>query len=162
MEENNSLFRRQSLESIASPEQMNDYIKVIGPSIWIVLGAVIVFLAGVIVWGAFGRLETAADSVAFVGDSLAVCYVDQQTAQDINDGSEIRIGGEATDIISVSTVPVQASGVYDAGALADMQLAGYEMLYAVTARSGLPDGSYTAKIIVEQIHPMSFVTGEAD
>ncbi len=159
MEEKNDLFRKKSLESIASPEQMNDYIKVIGPGIWIVLAGIIVFLTGIIIWGIFGRLETGVDSVAFVREGLAVCYVENDTADDMEEGDEINIGGESTSVISISGAPVQASAVYDAETLSDLKMTGYEMLYAVTANSGLPDGSYKSRIVVERIHPMSFITG---
>ena len=162
MAENNDLFRKKSLESIAAPEQMNDYVKVIGPSVWIVLGAIIVFLLGVIIWGIFGRLETTDRTVAIVDDGLAVCYVPKDAADGIDRSSTLRIGGEDVDIISVSTVPVQASGVYDALTLEDLGYTGYEMIYPVTARSNLPDGSYSSELFIEQIHPMSFITGEGD
>ena len=42
-----TIFREKSLKKIASPEQMNDYIRVSSPSVWMVLTAVIVLLAGV-------------------------------------------------------------------------------------------------------------------
>ena len=48
-----TIFREKSLKKIASPEQMNDYIRVSSPSVWMVLTAVIVLLAGVCVWGMF-------------------------------------------------------------------------------------------------------------
>ena len=37
---------------------LNDYVKVTGPSVWLVLGAVIILLCGVCVWGIFGRLDS--------------------------------------------------------------------------------------------------------
>ena len=160
MAEDTGLFRKKSLESISSPEQMNDYIKVIGPGLWIVLGAVIVFLVGVIIWGIFGRLETGVNSVGFVNDGLAVCYVEENTVEDINDDTEINLGGEYTRAISVSKVPVQASVVYDTATLEKLGLSGYEMLYPVTIKSALPDGSYHCRIVTEEIHPMSFITGD--
>lgn len=46
-----TIFREKSLKKIASPEQMNDYIRVSSPSVWMVLTAVIVLLAGVCVCG---------------------------------------------------------------------------------------------------------------
>jgi hypothetical protein len=47
---NENIFRKQSIDRISSPEQLNDYIKVSNPSIWIILTAVIVLLAAVLVW----------------------------------------------------------------------------------------------------------------
>ena len=41
---NEQLFRKKSVERVSSPEQLNDYIRVANPSLWLVLGAVIVLL----------------------------------------------------------------------------------------------------------------------
>ncbi len=56
-EKKQSVFREKSLERISEPEQLHDYIKVTSPGIWLVLIAVVVLLAGVLVWGVFGRLQ---------------------------------------------------------------------------------------------------------
>ena len=52
------LFRQKSLDRVSSPEQLDAYMKVSSPGIWMILGAVIILLAGVFVWSVFGRLET--------------------------------------------------------------------------------------------------------
>ena len=51
------LFREKSLERVSSPEQLNDYIKVTTPSVWIVLVALILLLAGILAWAAFGTVS---------------------------------------------------------------------------------------------------------
>ena len=45
------IFRKKSLDRISSPEQLNDYIRMANPGIWMILAAVIILLAGVCVWG---------------------------------------------------------------------------------------------------------------
>ena len=52
------LFRKQNVERISSPEQLQDYMRVTNPGIWMVLAAVIVLLAGILAASVFGRLET--------------------------------------------------------------------------------------------------------
>ena len=37
-----TIFRQKSMQKITSPEQMNDYIRVSNPSVWMILAAVIV------------------------------------------------------------------------------------------------------------------------
>lgn len=54
--ENKKIFREKSLERISSPDKINDYIKTTTPGIWIVLIAVLLILAGTIVWSVFGRI----------------------------------------------------------------------------------------------------------
>ena len=41
-----NLFRQKSLDRISSPEQLNDYIRVSTPSVWMVLIAIVILLAG--------------------------------------------------------------------------------------------------------------------
>ncbi len=38
MGNNTKLFREKSIESIESPEALNDYLRVTSPSIWLILG----------------------------------------------------------------------------------------------------------------------------
>ncbi len=53
----NNLFRKKSLDHISSPEEMHDYMKVTSPRIWMILGAVLLLLAGFIVYFATTRME---------------------------------------------------------------------------------------------------------
>ena len=48
---NNSVFRKKSLERISSPEQINDYIRVITPGMWILLIVIILLVIAGITWG---------------------------------------------------------------------------------------------------------------
>lgn len=48
---NNSIFRKKSIDKVTSPEELNDYIRVVSPGVWLVMAAVILLLAGAIVWG---------------------------------------------------------------------------------------------------------------
>ena len=52
-----SVFRKESLERVNSPEQLNEYIRVPGPSVWLVVGALALLLLGVSIWGVFGAPE---------------------------------------------------------------------------------------------------------
>lgn len=51
------VFREKSIERVSSPEQMNDYIKVTTPSVWLILLATLIIIVGVLIWGVFGRIE---------------------------------------------------------------------------------------------------------
>ena len=51
------IFRKKSIDRVTGPEQLNDYIKVTPPSVWLVLAALIILLAGGIIWGIFGTVE---------------------------------------------------------------------------------------------------------
>ena len=55
--EERSIFRKKSIERVSSPEQLNDYIRVTTPSVWLILFATIILIAGTLIWGIFGRIE---------------------------------------------------------------------------------------------------------
>ena len=51
------IFREKSMERVSSPEELNDYIRVTTPSVWIVLIALAVLLVGMLAWSIFGTVE---------------------------------------------------------------------------------------------------------
>ena len=51
-----SVFRNESLDRVNSPEELNDYIKVTSPSVWIVLSAIVLLLVGFIVFACFAAI----------------------------------------------------------------------------------------------------------
>ena len=64
----NSLFRKSSVARIASPEQLNDTMRVANPGVWMVLAAIIALLAGLLIASAVGTIET---TVAAKGEIAA-------------------------------------------------------------------------------------------
>lgn len=70
-----SPFRKESLDRAKSPEQLDDYIRVSNPGVWMVLGAVVLLLVAGIVWACCGRLVDTMPTVLVVQDGKATCYV---------------------------------------------------------------------------------------
>lgn len=50
MSEKKEIFRKSTLDRISSPEKLNEYIKVSHPSIWLILGAIIILLGAAVFW----------------------------------------------------------------------------------------------------------------
>ena len=53
----NGLFRQKSIERISSPEELHDYMRVTSPRLWMILAAVVVLLAGFIVYASTTTME---------------------------------------------------------------------------------------------------------
>ena len=51
------LFRKKSMDRVSSPEQLNDYIRVTSPGLWLVLAAGVILLAGMLAWSILGTVE---------------------------------------------------------------------------------------------------------
>lgn len=53
-----SIFRQKSLDRISSPEEIDNYIRVTRPSLWLALGVIILLLAALILWSVTARIES--------------------------------------------------------------------------------------------------------
>ena len=132
-----TLFRKKAMTRISSPEDLTSYLRVTSPGMWIILAAVIVLLVGLFTWSAVGTLETAVDATVIVQDHTAQIVASGQGADELQAGMPLRISSQEFVIASVD----------------------YDEYGRATARAevSLPDGTYDAKIIVEQTHPIEFL-----
>lgn len=157
---NTNLFRKSSVERVNSPEQLNEYIRVANPGVWLVLAAIVALLVGVVIWGVFGSVETTVETALVVKDGSAVCYVSAEHASQLEAGMTVSSENGEGKVKSVAAVPVQIDEEFDDYFLYLTGFAEGDFCYAVEVE--LPDGAdgvYGAKITVDSIRPISFVIG---
>ena len=134
----NKAYRQKSLERISAPEQLQDYMRVTSPGVWMVLAAVIVLLAGFFVVSVFGKLEYTCAAPAEIRNGRASLLVDGAAAQEVTEGMTVRIRDQEAVIADVHWVtPDMAEAVADVS---------------------LPDGNYDAVIVTEVFSPIRFLT----
>ena len=139
MEQKRSLFRKGA-DEIASPEQLDDYLKVTNPGLWAILTAIVFLLAGILVWSVFGRLTTAVTLNGTARGGLLAASADQKTAAALSEGMVVKVLDEEAKILEV--VPAENGQ------------------WQVYIRTSLPDGDYPVEAVVEEIRPISFLLGE--
>lgn len=138
--ERSALFRKKTMDRIASPEDLTDYLKVTNPGVWVVLIAVIVLMAGMIVWSCVGTLETSAPVSVIVSDHTATVVM--KVPGNIAEGMPLRV--------STETVPI-----------AGVQYDDYGRAYG-KAEVSLPDGTYDGTVVTDQTHPIKFLIRAGD
>lgn len=127
----NALFRKESVESIQSPEQLNDYMRVTNPTVWIILVSVIIMLAGMLIWSYYATIDSFIRGTAIVEDgSMVVVFTDAQVANNLEEGMEVTAGDSTSVITSLGRL--EDGTVF---ALAD---------------TDLPNGSYEARVLFRQ------------
>lgn len=175
---NTNLFRKSSIDRVASPEQLNDYIRVSNPGVWMVLSAVILLLAGVCVWGIFGRIDTTVACVCVSNGRSSAVYIkeadiisvksvaaspeggqDLQGIQTVSVDEEmcVTVGGQEYGIAAIGAEPVCVDDSFSEYVLHIGDLRTGEWVYEVALEHTLPEGVYAAEVIVERVSPMSFV-----
>ena len=153
-----TIFREKSLEKISSPEQMNDYIRVSSPSVWMVLAAVIVLLAGVCVWGVFGHLDTAVQTGGVCTNGRLTVFVGEEDHDKIRENAVISVDGVEYAVAEITNAPIRVDDQIDPYIV---HLAGFtedDWVYRLCADApGLADGVYTASVVTERVRPLDFV-----
>ncbi|MBR5341709.1 MAG: hypothetical protein IK151_07275 [Erysipelotrichaceae bacterium] len=131
------IFRKKSIERISSPEELNNYLRVTNPNIWVLLVAVILLLGGLMVWASVGTLETRANGIATVKSNELTVTVSGSKAENITEGMEVEINGNRAVLNKVDTDEYgRAIG---------------------SAIMNVPDGKYEAEVIIESIKPIKFL-----
>ena len=92
------LFREKSLETIETPESLNDYLRTTSPGVWLVFAAVIVLLLGGILWSVLGRIDTKRQAAVVTTNGETICCVSFDSFDEIEtiaNRRTVEINGES-------------------------------------------------------------------
>ena len=154
---NNQLFRQKSVDKVSSPEQLNEYIRVANPGVWLVLAAIVILLAGVIVWGCIGHLDTTLPSAIVANDGYAALYIKEADAEKLAVGMTVRAGDGEYAITEISAVPFKLDESLSDYAVHASGLTVGDWVYIVGVSGDFADGVHKAEIVIESISPISFI-----
>ena len=131
-------FRQKSVDRVSSPEQLNDYLHVTTPAVWVVLAAVCLLLLGLLIWGNATAINSYAAGTAEVRDGiLTITFDDAEKAKYVEAGMNVTVGDLVTPILSV--------GEDDDGT------------FLATANADLSDGRYHAKVGYKKMQIISLL-----
>lgn len=154
----NPVFRQKSIEKISSPEQMNDYIRVSNPSVWMILAAVIVLLAGVFVWGLLGRLDSTFQTGGVCKDGSLTVYVSEENFAKISEKAVISFDGAELALSDIPSSPVRLDDNADPYLLHLTGASAGDWVYVFKVdAAGMKDGIISVSVITERVRPLDFV-----
>lgn len=111
-------FRPSAMNRIASADELDHYIKVTNPSAWVVVCAALLLAVGVIVWAVVAIVPVTVSTTGVLlpdaenGDVVAMCWVDEQTADRITaSGAQATINGAEAHVKTANRTPMSASEV---------------------------------------------------
>ena len=117
----------KDLRRMSSPEQLNDYLRVTSPKIWVLLVAIILLVASFLVWSSLTTIESYATGTArAVGGDLVVTFDDPAKASRVQPGMEMEVGDVRTEVLTV--------GTDENGGL------------VASAQARIPDGLYSVRV----------------
>ena len=136
---NETVFRKKSLDKMKSPENLDDYIQVSNPGVWLLLACVIVLLIGACIWGAFGQIDSTVPTTVCVENAQVTCRVAEEDLSSVRVGLIVRFAGTEALITGVEK---QAEG---------------GCLCTLFTGTGLVDGYYDGRVVIESYKPSSFI-----
>ena len=133
-----NLFRKKSVDRISSPEQLNDYLRVTSPAVWVILLAVVLLLAGLLIWSSTAVIESYAEGSAEVKDGvMTIRFTDQSFAKNIETGMTVTAGENTCTVASVGR---DSNG-----------------LIIATAQTALSDGFYDVRVSYKYTQVLSLL-----
>jgi hypothetical protein len=131
-----SIFRKETLDRISSPEQLTDYLRVTSPGIWIVLAAIVTLLVGFFVWMGVDTIETTVPVGVSMEDAHATVAITEGDVK-IEKDMTLRVGGKEAAIQSTKTDEYGRT--------------------VGLANVDLTDGMYDGVLVTEAVHPIQFL-----
>ena len=137
---------------------MNDYIRVSNPSVWIILAAVILLLAGVFVWGLFGCLDSAFQTGGVCKDGFLTVYVSEENFAKISEKAVISVDGAELALSDIPFSHVRLDDNADPYLLHLTGASAGDWVYVLKVdAAGMKDGIISVSVITERVRPLDFV-----
>jgi hypothetical protein len=173
--EKKSIFRQESLERVASPEQLNDYIRVSTPSVWLILGAFFILVTSVIVWSVTGTLPQTMSINGVIGkDNTVVCYIGTDKLESDISGCKAKItpsnagaSGKPVNgtVVDISKTPYSAEEITKTlkNDWIESNIVDSKYAYAVTIRldedsAQIPSDTLAdVSLITAELKPINFI-----
>lgn len=100
-----SIFTKKATEKLRSPDDLDKYVQVTNPSVWVALAACIALLAGLLAWGVFGSVTTQVSTTGTVIDGTAVCLLSAEDVAKVHEGDTATVGGSPMSVGQIAKVP---------------------------------------------------------
>lgn len=154
------VFRKTSMDKISSPEQLDDYIRVTTPSLWVTIAAIIILLISLIVWGAVGSLPTAITVNGIAQNGVVTCYLTPEQAGEISSETAVSAGNIPGSVEQISSLPLSAAEVKNALAsdylFQAVNVTDFTVPVTVSAQ-GIHDGIVSVRFTVSSVRPIDFL-----
>lgn len=150
----------KKFKKVNSPDQLNQYIRLSNPGVWILLLAIVVLLVGVCIWGYFGKIDTKIKTVVISDNYTSYLYVKEEDMAKIKNGMQVELNNNENvfEIADIEETPEKVTDDMDEYArhLGNFQVG--EWVYKCRLNKNVKEGTYSANIIIESIAPMTFIT----
>ena len=162
--EASSVFNQSARERLRNPDDLDRCVRVTSPSVWVMLGAVLLLIFGLLSWGIFGVVTVGVEDVCIFKDGQLVGFVDERQASLIEVGDAGKVDDLQVNVTYVgdhATTRDEALKKFKDDAFVDLLFDGDEC-YPVylSGNDSLKEGmAYNVTIVTDKASPLSLVFG---
>ncbi len=88
-----------------SPDDLERYVKITNPSVWLVLGACAALLIGALVWGFFGSVSVRVQTVGTYRDGQTFCFLTTEDYSKVHTGDSAMVDEIEMKVSEVAGIP---------------------------------------------------------
>jgi hypothetical protein len=115
-----------------SPDDLNDYIRVTNPGIWLLIVAILSILIGTLCWGIFGHVDQTTSATVYVKNHTVTCTVDNLSQ--VKDGMQVKYSNTQGTISQIKNT-----------------------YCVIDAKDEIKNGKYEGELILQSVSPISFL-----
>lgn len=156
-EKKNQLFRQKTVDAVQSPESLNEYLHVTSPSIWLLMSALIVILAGVFVWSIFGHIDARAPVAIMKTDEGTVCFVPENALSSVIENPVVKVDDKELSLKPNVLEPVIVNEDMNIYVILYGQLQVGQIVYPIDVVGTISDDVVQGSVVTESITPISFL-----
>lgn len=164
-DEQSKLFTEKASDKLRSPDDLDEYVRVTNPSVWVVLAACAFLLIGLFAWGMFGTVTTSVSATATCAQGELVCFLPAEKASKVHVGDVANVDGKLTEVASIDATPVsreEAREMVGSDYLVSTLVEGdWSYVVRFGGNQGFAEGvPFSASITTERIAPISLIFGD--
>ncbi|MBR3316469.1 MAG: hypothetical protein IKG21_01425 [Atopobiaceae bacterium] len=104
-----SVYDERAVQRLRSPDDLDKYVQVTNPSVWVLLLACLVLLVGLLAWGVFGTVSTKLNVVSVWDGNRVACFLDANEVGRVHKGDPAFVGGQQLSVSAVPNAPISRS-----------------------------------------------------
>ena len=106
-----SIFNKKASDKLRSADDLDKYLRVTNPSVWVMLFACMSLLAGLLSWGVFGTVTTNVSTMGAIVDGKTLCYLPTDDAESVKIGDSVTVEGKPMAVAEISSTPLSRKEV---------------------------------------------------
>ena len=161
------IFTKKAKERLQNPDDLDRYVQVARPSVWVLFAACVLLVGGLLVWGFFGTVNVNVNGTGVSLDGEAFSLLSENDASHIAVGNPANVEDTQLSVASIADVPLsrdEASELLGSDYLLDSLVGDEEWVYKVTfegdGASGLSEGvPLSVSITADEVSPREMAFG---